>query len=365
MSRYPEYRATRKSWGIDVLGTLVVEVESDDGTTGLGVSTGGFPAAWIVENHLSRFLLGKRPDQTELIWNQMFLSTAYYGRKGLVMNAISAVDLALWDLLGKQRSEPVCEMIGGTVREEMPMYATGPRPDLAKKMGFVGGKLPLIHSPAEGEEGFKKNVSAFQEMRNRVGEEFMLMYDCWMSLDLPYAKKLSHRLAPEGLKWIEECFLPDYYSDYAELRRSVPPGVLVATGEHEYTRYGFAQLLETGGADVIQPDVTWCGGLTELLKIASLADSRRVLTIPHGSSVYSYHFVMTRENTPFAEFLMMAPDAASVVPMFHPLLLDEPVPQGGKVRLTRKPGFGVRLNKAIELERMKMDTSKRGTERRR
>jgi L-rhamnonate dehydratase len=283
----------------------------------------------------------------------MFRSSIYYGRKGLALNAISALDLALWDLLGKERGLPVFELIGGKVRDEIALYATGPRPDLAKQMGFIGGKLPLVHGPGSGESGFEQNVETFANMREKVGPDFWLMYDCWMSLDLPYAKKLVDALHSYKLKWIEECFLPDDYWSYRELKRQAPPGVLITTGEHESTRYGFRMLLEMDCVDIIQPDVGWCGGLTELLNISALADSHDALTVPHASSVYSYHFVITRHNSPFAEFLMMAPDSASVVPMFRPLLIGEPTPQNGRLRLPNKPGFGVKLNPSVELERLK------------
>ena len=103
MAKYPEYRASRQRFGINVLGTLIVEIEASDGTIGFGVTTGGEPAAWIVERHLSRFVKGAAITDIERIWDQMYLSTLYYGRKGLVVNAISGVDLALWDLLGKWR----------------------------------------------------------------------------------------------------------------------------------------------------------------------------------------------------------------------------------------------------------------------
>jgi L-rhamnonate dehydratase len=106
-----------------------------------------------------------------------------------------------------------------------------------------------------------------------------------------------------------------------------------------------------GCADIIQPDVGWCGGITELIKISALADARGVLVAPHGSSVYSYHFVLTRHNSPFSEFLMMAPGADKVVPMFAPLLLDEPVPVNGRMKVPDTPGFGVRLNPDCKLHR--------------
>jgi L-rhamnonate dehydratase len=353
MSRYPEYRQSRQSFGINVLGTLVVELEAENGVTGFAVTTGGEPAAYIVERHLARFLEGARPTDFEKIWDQMYFASQYYGRKGLVVNALSGVDLALWDLLGKLRGEPVYRLLGGAVRDEINFYATGARPDLARKMGFIGGKLPLHHGPAEGEEGLQKNLALLADMRAKVGKDFWLMYDCWMALDVNYATRLAARAHEHGLKWIEEALSPDDYWGYAELKRNAPPGMLVTTGEHEATRWGFRMLLDMDCCDILQPDVGWCGGMTEILKISALADAHGKLVVPHGSSVYSYHFVATRHNSPFAEFLMMAPKADEVVPMFAPQLLGEPVPENGRIRISAldKPGFGVELNREIEFVR--------------
>jgi len=353
MSKYPEYRQSRQSFGINVLGTLVVEIESEDGTVGFAVTTGGEPAAFIVEKHLSRFLVGKNPADVETIWDQMFNSTLYYGRKGLVINAISGVDLALWDLIGKLRQEPVYHLLGGAVRDEMQFYATGARPDAAKELGFIGGKLPLHHGPAEGEEGMAKNIALLADMRSKVGDDFWLMYDCWMALDLDYATQLAVAAHEFGMKWIEEALPPDDYWGYAALKKNVPDGMQVSTGEHESTRWGFKMLLDMNCCDIIQPDVGWCGGITELQKISDYADQKGALVVPHGSSVYSYHFVVTRHNSPFAEFLMMHPDATEVVPMFSPQLIGEPVPVNGRIKTSEldKPGFGVELNRDIELYR--------------
>jgi L-rhamnonate dehydratase len=137
------------------------------------------------------------------------------------------------------------------------------------------------------------------------------------------------------------------------LKRNVPKGMLVTTGEHEATRWGFRMLMEMDCCDIIQPDVGWCGGITELLKISALADAKGKMVVPHGSSVYSYHFVITRHNSPFAEFLMMHPGPTEVVPMFAPQLLGEPVPQNGRLKASAldKPGFGVEWNAEIAKHR--------------
>lgn len=363
MSRYPNYRGDRRKFGINVLGTLVVEIEADDGTVGFAVTTGGDIGAWVVEKHLARFLEGAPVSAIEQIWDQMYRSTMFYGRRGVVLNVISGVDLALYDLLGKVRGLPVYELLGGPVRDELVFYATGPRPDLAQDLGFIGGKMPLAYSPSEGEEGLRRNLEALGDMRSKVSEDFWLMLDCWMSLDVPYATRLGHAAAEHGLHWLEEALSPDDYWGYAELRKALPSGVMSATGEHEATRWGFRMLLEMGCADVLQPDVGWCGGITELLKISALADSYGALVVPHGSSVYSYHFVVTRHNSPYAEFLMMHPEGSEVVPMFNPLLLDEPVPVRGRLTVPDRPGFGVRLNPECALHRPYPTTDRSNPER--
>ena len=351
MSRYPEYRAHRSSFGIDVLGSLIVEVESEDGTVGVGVSTGGVPASFLVERHLARFVEGKQVDQIELIWDQMWRGSLFYGRKGLALYALSAIDLALWDLLGRTRSEPVYSLLGGAVRDELPLYATGPRPDVAKRLGFVGGKLPLVHGPAEGAAGLRRNLEQAEELRALADDGFFLAYDCWMALDVDFALRLGKGVHELGFRWIEECLPPDDYWGYAELRRRAPEGLWIATGEHEAGRHGFRLLVDMCRCDVVQPDITWCGGLTETLKIAAYADTHGTLVIPHASSVYSYHFMFSRIDAPFAEFLVISPDGTAILPLFTPLLIDEPVPDHGRIRLSDKPGFGVELNRDLPLER--------------
>ncbi|SFP61769.1 L-rhamnonate dehydratase [Salibacterium halotolerans] len=350
MSIYPEYKQTRTSFGINALKTLVVEVEADNGETGFGVSTGGYPAAWIVMNHLDRFIEGQPVENIEKMWDQMYKGSLFYGRKGIVMNAISAIDLALWDLLGHLRDEPVYAMIGGKVREEQPCYATGPRPDLAKDMGFIGGKMPLTYGPDDGETGLRKNMKQAEEMRKKVGEDFWLMWDCWMSLDLPYAQKLMQKSSELNFKWVEECFNPDDYWAYRDLKKRAPNNMLITGGEHEATRYGFRMLLEFCDMDILQADVGWCGGLTELIKIGNLAESYGKYVVPHGSGIYSYHYVITKTNSPFAEYLMMSPKADQVVPQFQPLLEGEILPENGKIKMNDKPGFGVTLNKNAGLQ---------------
>ncbi|PVD39567.1 hypothetical protein C0Q70_02202 [Pomacea canaliculata] len=347
MATYPQYRASRKSWGINALGTLVVEVEDEEGRVGVGVTIGGVAGCQLVEGHLSRFVEGCDPRDVERMWDQMFRATLNYGRKGLPLQAISAVDLALWDLLGKIRGEPVYQLLGGKTKQRLPVYCTTARPDLAKEMGFVGAKIACPYGPAEGDAGLEKNVAFFRNWRDKVGPEFPLMLDCYMALTAPYAARLARRLEPLGLKWIEEYLPPDSYAGYTQVREALRGcDVLLTTGEHEYTRYGFRQLLSSRCVDILQPDITWVGGLTEARRVVAMAAAEDVLVIPHGSSVYSYHLQYAFTNCPVAEFINLSPNADKITPYFGGLFPDEPLPKDGFIDLPDRPGFGVTLEKS-------------------
>ena len=351
MSIYEEYKASRASWGINVLGTVVVEAELDDGTLGVGVSVGGEPACYIIEKHLSRFVEGQNPRDVELMWDQMWRATMPYGRKGVCLHAISAIDLAIWDCLGKLREEPIYALLGGKTKARLPVYATTARPDLAKEMKFQGAKIPLPYGPADGDEGLCRNVAVVKEAREKVGPDFPLMIDCYMSLSVPYTIALAKALEPYRIKWLEEFLPPDDYDGYATVKRVVS-SCLLTTGEHEYTRYGFRELIARRCVDILQPDINWVGGLTEARRIVAMASAYDIPVVPHGSSVFSYHMQYAFTNCPIAEFLVMSPQADRIVPLFGDLFINEPLPVDGYLDLTDAPGWGVELNReALKLRR--------------
>lgn len=346
MSGYPNYRGSRTEWGINVIGGIVVEVEAADGTIGVAAGFGGAPACFLIEKHFSRFVVGSDPSETNRMWDQMYRASLYYGRKGIPVAAISAVDLALWDLLGKLRGEPVYRMIGGKVRDEIECYQTGSRPDIAKELGFTGAKVPLPYAPAEGARGMRENVAFLARAREAVGPDFPLRVDCWMALTPRYAIELAWKTRELDIDWYEEVLSPDDIDGYRELRQACP-WQKWTTGEHEYTRYGFRELLETRSIDILQPDVMWCGGLTELLRISAMAAAHDIPVVPHGSGAYSYHFVITQPHIPFCEYLNPSPQCDRIQPVFGSLFKDEPLPENGRIRLSDRPGWGLELSEGV------------------
>jgi L-rhamnonate dehydratase len=207
---------------------------------------------------------------------------------GLPLAAISVVDLAIWDLIGKIRKEPIYKMIGGRTKKDIPLYLTGPKPEVAKKLGFWGGKVPLPHGPSDGPKGLRENVEFLKSCADKVGPDFPIMVDCYMSLDVvshsrncylvisrpitdaqPYTIELVKAVEDAGVKihWWEECLHPDDFDGHIKLNQALPH-IKFTTGEHEYSKYGFRKLIENRSLAIIQPDVMWLGGLTELIKVA-------------------------------------------------------------------------------------------------
>ena len=342
MSGYEKYREKRSSWGIGILGAIVVEIETEDGVVGVATGSGGVPAAWMIHNHFRRFVVGQDARNINMIWDQLYRSSLPYGRKGLPIMAISAVDLALWDLNGKVRGEPVYNLIGGKVRDEITFYCTTPEPVSIKALGFWGAKVPLPHSHFEGEEGMRKNYEFLNRHRESVGPDYPLMVDCYMSLTADYAIRLAELCKPLNIHWWEEVLSPDDVEGFRQIK-AAQPTLKWTTGEHEYTRYGFRRLLEERLLDIVQPDVMWVGGLTETLKIAAHASAYDVVVVPHGSGPYSYQFIASQTGPAFCEYVAASADGKSIMPVFGDLFEGEAMPVNGKLRISDAPGFGMVL----------------------
>lgn len=348
MSGHARYREKRSSWGIGVLGALVVEIETEEGVVGVATGSGGAPAAWLIKHHFARFLVGEDARNINRIWDEMYRASLPYGRKGLPIMAVSAVDLALWDLVGRVRGEPVYNLIGGKTRDEIALYCTGPDAAAIQKMGFWGAKVPLPHSPFDGRDGLRANVAFLKGHRDRVGPDFPLMVDCYMSLDVSYAIELAEACKPLDINWWEEVLSPEDIEGYRQIRQAHPT-LKWTTGEHEYTRYGFRRLIEERTLDILQPDVMWVGGLTELLRIGAHAAAYDQLIVPHGSGPYSYHFIASQTAPAFCEYVAASPDGQSVQPVFGDLFVGEALPQNGRMTLSERAGFGMELRSREDL----------------
>lgn len=307
MSLYPEYKARRSLFMPDSgkLGGFTVEIATDKGLKGYG--SGGTGGGAVVEGHLTKLLLGEDPFNVERIWDILWRSTMYYGRAGVAINAISGVDLALWDLIGKAAGMPVWRLLGGATKPRIPAYCTGNDIEQHVQFGYKRLKLAMPYGPADGRQGQRGNAELVKRTRELLGPDGEIMLDCWMAWSERYTLEMADLLAPYRVYWMEECLQPHDYEGFGRLRAQIA-STRIVTGEHEYTRYGFRKLLEHKAAEIWQPDIHWCGGLTELRRIAALAAAYDIPVIPHdGGRTDCIHFTMATVNSPWAEMFMPAP----------------------------------------------------------
>lgn len=341
MSGFPAFREKRSSW-FGPMTSAIVEIRNDDGHAGHGVVGGGKGklAAPIIDEQFRNLLIGQNPFNIELIWEQLFRASQFYGRKGAAIEVISGIDLALWDLAGKALGQPVYNLIGGKVRETIPVYVTGNLTERHLSEGFRHVKLALLRGPADGKEGLRKNIDLVEKTRKRVGPDGDIMLDCYMALDVPYAIELARAIKPFNVLWMEEPVPPDHPDSYRRIKDAVPE-MLITGGEHEFTRYGFRDLIEKRAVDILQPDIYRAGGLSELKKIAAMASAYNLPVIPHGVGAPTYHFVISTPNCPRAEFVDIFAQGG------NPLLKGEPQPASGALSLTDAPGFGYELDPEV------------------
>ncbi len=341
MSIYPKYKAKRELFMPDPgkLGGFTVEISTDKGVKGYG--TGGIAGGHIVEQHLTKLLLGEDPFLVERLWDIMWRSTMYYGRMGAVVHAISGADLALWDLIGNALGIPVYRLLGGETKARIPCYCTGNDIEQHIEFGYRRLKLAMPFGPADGRDGMKKNADLVQRTRQALGPDGDIMLDCWMAWTERYTVEMAEMLEPHRVYWMEECLQPHDYEGFGRLNAQIK-STRIVTGEHEYTRYGFRQLLEHRAASIWQPDIHWCGGLTELRRIGALAAAYDVPVIPHGGGARdSVHWTMAATNSPWAEMFMPPPGGPAEV--YRRYEEDNQLtrgPEGIYTRPSEKPGFG-------------------------
>ncbi len=341
MSIYPKYKARRSLFMADNLGPVAVEIATDKGIKGIGF--GGPGCSFVIERHLTKLLLGEDPFNVEELWDILWRSTMYYGRKGLVIHAISAVDLALWDIIGNALGMPIYKLLGGETKSRIPAYCTGNNVEQHIEFGYKRIKLAVPYGPADGREGMKKNTELVKKTRESLGPDGDIMLDCWMALTEEYTMEFAAMVEPYRVYWMEECLPPDDYEGFQRIRERIK-STQMATGEHEYTRYGFRLLLEHRAADIWQPDITWCGGLSELRHIGALAAAYNIPVIPHAGWQYASQFILATTNSPWCEMFMPPPGGPPEV--YQRFAEDNNVtrgPEGIYMRPPDRPGFGWEL----------------------
>ena len=334
-------------------GWLIVEIFTDNGLVGIGnAALSPLVTKQVIDLYLKPLLIGQDPWDTEFLWQHMYRKTMAFGRKGIAMVAISAVDIALWDLLGKSAKQPVYRLLGGRTKPKIPVYASRlystPLKELAsesnkyKKQGYKAMKMRFGWGPTDGPEGMQKNLALVRTVRETVGDGIDIMADAYMGWNLDYAKRMIPLLEKYNLRWLEEAVIPDDIHGYAELKRfgRIP----IAGGEHEHTIYGFRELIEARAVDYIQFDTNRVGGISQARKIAALAEAHSIPVIPHAGQMHNYHIVMASLNSPMAEFFPPV-DVEVGNELFWYIFKGEPMPKDGFIDLDENtPGLGLTVD---------------------
>src|SRR5450432_1332092 len=334
-------------------GWLVVEIFTDNGLVGIGnAALSPLVTKQLIDLYLKPLLIGADPWDVEFLWQHMYRKTMAFGRKGVGMVAISAVDIALWDLLGKSANQPVYRLLGGRTKQRIPVYASRlysmPLDELRveaqryKDEGYTAMKLRFGWGPVDGAEGMQRNIELVRTVREVVGDGVDVMADAYMGWTLDYAKRMLPLLEPFQLRWLEEPVIPDDTRGYKELKSygRVP----IAGGEHEFTIFGFRDLLEANALDYIQFDTNRVGGLSQARKISAMAESFQVPVVPHAGQMHNYHVVMASLNSPIAEFFPKV-DVEVGNELFWYIFDGEPVPVDGYIDLDENtPGLGLTVN---------------------
>jgi galactonate dehydratase len=347
----------------------LLKVYTDEGYTGVGEST-NWPGSQIVEaatKEAGKRIIGMDPMKTDLIWTKLYRDLNWVGPFGASMCAISGIDMALLDLKSKVLGAPMYQLLGGAFRTEIPLYANywfmggshkaedyRKQARKVKESGFTGLKFdPFAHTNYFYNENLSTNLSltineqerAYEitkAVRDEIGPNMDIMIETHAMLNFKMAVSMAERLSTLDITWFEEPVGPENAKTLKAFRERIDPRISICVGERHYTRYGIRDVLELHAADILMPDITRCGGPSELKRMATMAEVYNVMIAPHNpngplSTLASGHLCASIPNFYKQEFMFID------VP-WRDKILTEPINvTDGKLILSEKPGLGVDL----------------------
>ena len=351
-------------------GALLVEVETDDGTIGIGeAGVGGGVTATCIEKDLKPLLIGEDPLMIEGLWQKMFVRTRQYGRRGIVMNAISGIDIALWDIAGKVAKLPVYKLLGAC-RDRVEAYASGGFYQEGKGIdgvageaegyrarGFKGMKMKIGRNPSTGthirqvtgqaefcEVDPSEDIARVAAVRQALGPQAKLMVDVNCAWSPAFAIEMGREMAPYKLFWIEEPVMTDDIDGSARVAAALDTAI--AGYETEVSLSGFRELITRGAVDIVQPDIAWTGGFSEGKRIAAFAQAHHRMVAPHafGSAVLlmaSLHYAASIPNGLVLEW-DQNPNGLRTDILKHDWQLES----DSTIKLPERPGLGIELDRS-------------------
>jgi L-rhamnonate dehydratase len=338
---------------------LIIKVETDEGITGWGeVDTAPYVGRAIVDAYMSHgtcyglreVVLGSDPFDYEQIWNDMWAKTYYYGRTGPVVHVMSGIDMAIWDIMGKVAGKPVHKLLGGSYVDKVRPYASALMPENVEEVKLMVEKYSSMGYTAIkfgwGPLGYDTNfdIKLIEMARKTAPESMEIMIDIGKRYKLKQAMQVARACEQMNIFWLEEPLPAEDFNGYRRLTESTT--MRIATGEEESGRQAFSRLINESGVDIIQPDISRCGGLTEAKKIAVMAADNNIQLVPHAFKTgilvaASIQFIAAIPDVPFLEF------SVTESAIRKELLLKPFVQKAGFIEVPTTPGLGIELNPEV------------------
>lgn len=350
-----------RGWLYKQRGSCIVEIETADGIVGWGECYGPSQVARAyIESQYAPRIIGRDPFDVEVIWEDLYNRIKDYGNKGMAISALSGIDIALWDIIGKSCGKPVHKLIGGAYRTEVQSYATGLyfidmdrliEEAVEEAQGYVAEGFTAVKMKI-GLGSPKLDLERVRAVREAVGGDVRLMVDANHCFTVPAAIRLGRELEKLDVEWFEEPISPEDLDGYVEVTRALD--MAVAGGENEFTRWGFRDIVARKAMDIVQPDVCAAGGISECRKIAALAAAHGVECVPHawGSAIglaATLHFLAALPDQP-PSFRPMPPllEFEQCENPFRDLLTVEPIVQHrGVVQIPTGAGLGIEVKRDV------------------
>ncbi len=280
---------------------LFVHIHTNAGITGLGTAAGLNANRAVIHDNLAEVLEGKDPFEIERLWQDMYWRVRGFGRKGVAFQAISAVDIALWDLKAKALGVPLYRLLG-PAHDSVPIYGSGGWTSyttdelVAEQRGYVEQGFSRVKMKVGKDFGKseQEDIKRLAAVREALGDNVTIYVDANNGYYAKQAIRMSRIFEDYGVEWFEEPVIPDDVEGLAAV--AAASSIPVATGEHEYTKHGFRDLIARGGADIVQPDIGRVGGVTEWMKVAAMADAFNLPVAPHAFQLIHLHCAMATPN---------------------------------------------------------------------
>ncbi len=328
MSPFPEF-ATRRSLWMWPPQKVITRITDSEGRVGVSMTNGGAVVATILRDQFARLLTGRDETKIDENWEIAFRSILPFDRSGFAMMAVSAIDIALWDLRAKREGRDIADMVGGRRAVELPAYTTTLSPERYAKSPFFGIKIPMVAGPSDGAAGVAENVDIIRRAREAAGPDRDVMLDAFMGWDVDYTLRMVEALAPYRVRWFEDPLSPADVGAYVRLKREAGDAITLALGNFCFSLWDCRALIETGVVSILQPDIAWCGGVTEALRIDQDARKAGLPIIFHNTSEQPWALSLSQALDTVTEVEYVDRDPGS---MLHEMFQGSTGVADGKVR---------------------------------